>query len=203
VDIVLGKIKPYIETVMGDYQNGFRAGRSVIDNIFVLKILNENIWEYNQSVQYLFLDFQKAYDSIHRDTIWECMKEFKIPTKLIQMCKTCVQETRSAVRTEGTLSSFFENIRGLKQGDCLSPILFNLALQKVIQSIKMVRSGIKIGKEQVNILAYTDDIVLIGKNDVEIRKLFVEMENIARKLGLQINQEKTKYMALERKSSLN
>jgi len=76
----------------------------------------------------------------------------------------------------------------------LSPTLFNLALQKVIQSIKMVPSGIKIGKEQMNILAYVDDIVLSRKNEIEIRKLFVEMENIARKLGIQINQEKTKYV---------
>jgi len=50
---------------MGDYQNGFRHGRSVICNIFSLKIINEELWEYNQSVQYLFIDFQKAYDSIH------------------------------------------------------------------------------------------------------------------------------------------
>ena len=90
----------------------------------------------------------------------------------------------------------------MKQGDPLSPILFNLALQKVIQSIKMVPSGIEIGKEQLNILAYADDIALIGKNEIEIRKLFVEMEDIARKFGLQINQEKTKYMIMERKNSL-
>ena len=77
------------------------------------------------------------------------MKEFKIPTKLIYMCKTRVQKTRSVVTTEGTLSSFFENKTGLKQGDPLSPILFNLALQKVIQSTKMVPSGTKIGKEQL------------------------------------------------------
>jgi hypothetical protein len=100
------------------------------------------------------------------------------------------------------LSSFFENKTGLKQGDPLSPILFNLALQKVIQSIKMVPSGIKIGKEQLNILAYADDIALIGKNEIEIRKLFVEMENIVRKFGLRINQEKTKYMMVERKNNL-
>jgi len=62
---------------MGDYQNGFRVGRSVIDSIFVLKIINEKLWEYNQSVQYLFIDFQKAYDSLHRDTLWEYVKEFK------------------------------------------------------------------------------------------------------------------------------
>jgi len=130
------------------------------------------------------------------------MEEFKIPTKLINMCKTCSQKTRSAVRIEGTLSSFFENKTGLKQGDPLSPISFNLALQKVIQSIKMVPSGIKIGKEHLNILTYADDIALIGKNGIEIRKLFVEMENIARKFGLQINEEKTKYMIVERKNSL-
>jgi hypothetical protein len=64
------------------------------------------------------------------------MKEFKIPTKLINICKTCVQKTRSAVRIEGTLSSFFENKTGPKQGDPLSPILFNLALQKAIYKVQ-------------------------------------------------------------------
>jgi len=130
------------------------------------------------------------------------MKEFKIPTKLINVCKTCVQKTRSAVRIEGTLSYFFEYKTGLKHCDPLSSVLFNLALQKVIQSIRMVSSGIKIGNEQLNVLAYADDIALIGKNEIEVRKLFVEMENIARKFTLQIDQEKTEYMIVERKNSL-
>jgi len=68
-NIILGKIKSYIEKVVGDYQNGFRHGRAVIGNIFALKIINEELWEYNQSVQYLFFYFQKAYDSIHRATL--------------------------------------------------------------------------------------------------------------------------------------
>ena len=89
----------------------------------------------------------------------------------------------------------------MKQDDLLSPSL-NLPLQKVIQSIKMVPSGIKIGKEQLNVLAYADDIALIGRNKIEIRKLFVEIENISSKFRLQINQEKTEYMIVERKNSL-
>ena len=79
---------------MGDYHNGFRDGRSVIDKIFVLKIINEKIWEYNQSLQYLFIDFQKTYYCIHRDTLWKCMEEFKIPTKLINICKTCTKDKK-------------------------------------------------------------------------------------------------------------
>jgi len=48
----------------------------------------------------------------------------------------------------------------------------------------MIPSGIKIGREQLNVLAYAGDIVLIGKNEIKIRQCFVEMENIVRKLGL-------------------
>ena len=89
----------------------------------------------------------------------------------------------------------------MKQGDPLSTIL-NLALRKVIQSKKWFLSGIRIGKEQLNVLAYEDDIVLIGKNEIEIRKFFVDIENIARKLELYINQGKTKYMIVEQKNRL-
>jgi hypothetical protein len=58
----------------------------------------------------------------------------------------------------------------------------------------MVPSDIKIGKEQLNVLGCADDIAIVGKSEIE-------MENIARKFGLQINQEKTKYMIVERKNS--
>jgi len=61
----------------------------------------------------------------------------------------------------------------------------------------MVPSGKEIVKKQLNVLAYADDIVLIGKNEIQIKQLSVEIENIATKLGLQINQGKTKYVIVE------
>jgi hypothetical protein len=57
----------------------------------------------------------------------------------------------------------FEDKTGLKQSDQLSTILFNLALQKVIQSIKMVPSGIKNCKKQLNKLVDAGEIAVIGK----------------------------------------
>jgi hypothetical protein len=66
LNIILGKIKPYIEKVMGDYQNGFRDERSVIDNIFALKIINEKLWEYKQSVRLLiFKRHMTLYIEMH------------------------------------------------------------------------------------------------------------------------------------------
>jgi hypothetical protein len=53
-NIILEKIKPYIEKIMGDYQNGFKNGRSVTDNILALKIINEKIWEYNQCTIFIY-----------------------------------------------------------------------------------------------------------------------------------------------------
>ena len=81
----------------------------------------------SECTTFIYLLIFKRHDSIHRDTLWECMKEFKIPAKSVSMCKTCEQKTRSVVRIEGTLSSFFFlNKTSFKQGDPLSALLFNL-----------------------------------------------------------------------------
>jgi hypothetical protein len=47
VNVSLEKVKPYIDKFTGDYQNGFRDGIAVIDNLFILKIINEKIWEHS------------------------------------------------------------------------------------------------------------------------------------------------------------
>ena len=85
--------------------------------------------------------------TIHRDTLWVCMKEFKIRTKLIICVKHVYKRQEVRLEQNEHCHLFFENKTGFKRGDPLSPILFNLALQKVIQSIKMIHSGIYIGKE--------------------------------------------------------
>ena len=66
--------------------------------------------------------------TLYIDRLWKCMEEFKIPKKLINTCTTCTRQEMLLEQNEQ--SSFFENKTGLKKGDSLSPILFNLALQK-------------------------------------------------------------------------
>jgi hypothetical protein len=106
VNIILEKIKPYIENIIRDYQNVFRDGRSVIVNVFILKIINKKIWKYNQIVQYLFIDYQKAYDSIHRNKLWKCMEKFKIPKKLIHTCNTCTKDKKCCYNTRNSVILF-------------------------------------------------------------------------------------------------
>jgi hypothetical protein len=78
----------------------------------------------------------------------------------------------------------------------------NLALQKAIQNVQMVASGIMIGKEQLNISAYADDIVLIGKKEMEMTTFCRNGKPCRKAWTKQINQAKTKYMIMEMKNTL-
>jgi hypothetical protein len=84
----------------------------------------EKKWEYNGTVHQVFIDFKKDYDSVRREALYNILIEFGIPRKLVGLTKMCLNETYCRVRTGKNLSKFtIEN--GLKQGDALSPLLFN------------------------------------------------------------------------------
>jgi hypothetical protein len=79
-------------------------------------------------VHQLFIDFKKAYDSVKREVLYSILFEFGIPKKLVRLIKMCINETYSKVCIGKLLSAKFPIQNGLKQGDALSPLLFNFAL---------------------------------------------------------------------------
>lgn len=66
---LLVTIKSIVEEIIGGYQDGFRPNRSTTDQIFVIWQTLRKIWEFNIDVYILFLEFKKAYDSIHRESL--------------------------------------------------------------------------------------------------------------------------------------
>jgi len=77
----------------------------------------------------LVIDLKKAYDSIRKEVFYNILIEFGIPMKLVRLIKMCLTETYSTVRVGKNLSDMFPIRNGLKQGDALSPLLFNFALE--------------------------------------------------------------------------
>lgn len=67
----------------------------------------------------LFVDFKQAYDSIHRENLWRVMEKLGVPTKLMRMVRTCVQNSKCMVKFNSQLSKEFMVNTGLKQGDSL------------------------------------------------------------------------------------
>jgi len=85
--------------------------------------------EYNEEVHKLFIDFKKAYDSVRREVLYKILIEFGIPRKLVSLVKMSLTETYSRVQVGKNVSDRFPIRNGLKQGDALSPLLFNFALE--------------------------------------------------------------------------
>ncbi|XP_068202444.1 uncharacterized protein [Palaemon carinicauda] len=77
-EITPDQLTTYAESIIGEYQCGFRAGRSTIDQIFSLRQVIEKYWEYNKQQTNLFIDFKQVYDSIHRTSTWNIMRKFGI-----------------------------------------------------------------------------------------------------------------------------
>jgi hypothetical protein len=67
LNILLSRLSPYIDKIIGDYQCGFRHNRSTTDHIFFIRQILEKNWECNETVHQLFIDFKKAYDSVRRE----------------------------------------------------------------------------------------------------------------------------------------
>ena len=115
------------------------------------------------------------------------------PKKLVRLIKMCLSETYSRVRIGQFLSDTFPIHCGLKQGEALSPLLFNFALEYVIRRVQENRIGLELnGKHQL--LVYADDINTLGENLQTIREnaeIFIKTSN---DIGLEVYSEKTKYM---------
>jgi hypothetical protein len=95
------------------------------------------------------------------------------------------------------LSDRFPIQNGLKQGDALSLLLFNFALEYAIRTAHESQVGLKLnGNWTHHLLAYTDDVNLLEDNIDTIRKNTETLTDGSKEVGLEINVEKTKYMLL-------
>ncbi|KAL4083606.1 hypothetical protein QTP88_028922 [Uroleucon formosanum] len=139
-------------------------GKSTTDQIHIVKQVVEKSHEYNKDTYLLFVDFKAAYDSINRDKLWEVMDSLGIPAKLTRLIKSCTYNSKSKISFGGELSEEFQVTTGLRQGDALSPALFNIALESVMRAVISQAKGIEIKDNQhLTAVAYADDIVLLAE----------------------------------------
>jgi hypothetical protein len=96
--ILLSRLIPYVNEIIGDHQRWFRCNRSTVDQIFYIRQILEKKWEYNGTVHQLFIDFKKAYESFKREVLYNILLEFLITKKLVTLIKMCFHESYSKVR---------------------------------------------------------------------------------------------------------
>lgn len=143
------------------------------------------------------MDFKKAYDSIHRESLVNILKEFRFPSKIVNLIGATISQTDIKVMIANTISKLVGVTTGLRQGDTLSPVMFNLVLEKIVREMN-ISGGIELGQIKFGLIAYADDIALLGDNIEVIKSLGKKLIKTAEKVGLTINDDKTEYLVVSR-----
>jgi len=101
------------------------------------------------------------------------------PMKLVKLTRTALKRVRNRVKIQDIITETFETKGGLRQGDSPSCYLFNLVLEKVIRDAKLDIRG-NIYTRTVQILAYADDLVIVGRTIQAMKESFMVLETSAR-----------------------
>jgi hypothetical protein len=122
------------------------------------------------------------------------MLEFGIPLKLVRLTQATMEGTTAKVKVQNELSGSFHLRNWLRQGDALACILFNIALEKIIHDANINQLDNIFYKSAHIVLEYADDIGISSRCPKSLQEATVALDRAARRMGLEINQAKTKYM---------
>lgn len=178
-------------------QAGFCPNKSCIDHVNTLRIIVEQSVEWRSPLYLIFIDFEKAFDTLNHNVIWKSLQCKGVPQKLIQLIKSMYVSASCRIQHEGKLSRKINVGTGVRQGCVMSPLLFNIVLDIVMSHAMSGNRGIGWGLlNRLNDLEYADDICLFSHRYSDMNMQLQRLTELAKNAGLKINIGKTKVMRI-------
>ena len=182
-------------------QIGFEENNRAPDHILTIKALtNKYVNDENGRLYTCFIDFRKAFDTVWHDGLFFKLQQLGVNGNFLHTLKNIYQNTRCAVKIGNKITNWFPCKQGVRQGDPLSPILFNIFINGIFEKLKQANcSPVTLnGTDMINALAYADDIVLLSTSKEGLQKALNTIQEYCTQWHLKINSSKTKTMVFSK-----
>lgn len=165
--VLANRMKQVMPKIISETRSTFFGGRNILDEILIANELVDGWRKSNKKCLVLKLDFKKAYDSINWEFLFTKCSNFRFRERWVRWMKTCVTSTKVSVLVNGSPTEEFCPQRGLRQGDPLSPFLFNIVAEGLnilfdrAKEIGLIK-GVDISNNGViaTYLQFVDDTIL-------------------------------------------
>ena len=124
---------------------------------------SEKAREFQKNIYFCFIDYAKAFDCVDHNKLWKILKEMGIPDHLTCLLRNLYAGQEATVRNGHRTTDWFQIGKGIRKGCILSPCLFNLYAEYIMQNAKLdeAQAEIKIAGRNINILRCADDTTLM------------------------------------------
>ena len=174
-------------------QAGFRSSFSTMDHIHVINQLIEKSNEYHKPLCMLFIDYEKAFDTVETSAIISALRKHGVEEPYVKVIEDIYNGSTASIRLH-KMSNKISMEKGIRQGDTISPKLFTACLEEIFRRLNWENYGIKIDGEQITNLRFADDIVLFSETAADLQKMAEELRVESMTVGLKMNKSKTKVM---------
>ena len=149
------------------------------------------------SLNFHFIDFKAAFDTIWRKALWKMLKSIGVCSKIVNIVEYMYNQTECSILIDGQLKDWFHVEVGVRQGCILSPTLFNIFLEFVMDELSCLQSSLKLNPTLSTDIRYADDTTLIAFTFEKLQISTTELHKACKKWGLKVNQTKCKVLTSE------
>ena len=179
-----------------DSIHGFRAKRGTGTAIIEAKLHMQLTQRAKKPLFMIFLDLKKAYDTLNRQRTMQILEGYGVGVNIRRFIETIWEGDTMIPKQAGFFGKPFRARRGVRQGDIMSPIIFNIVADAVIREWEVLVEEDENIDSIIGSLFYADDGVLSGNDALDIQKAMNILTNVFSRVGLQMNATKTKAMVM-------
>ena len=139
-----------------------------------------------------FIDAEKAFDKVNRSCLFFKLIQTGVTGKVYRIIQNIYKLCQCCVNINGYLTKSFLSILGVCQGDTLSPTLFNIFVNDIVQEISNLGLGIPLNDDnKISMLLYADDIALLAQTEEDLQKMLDTLFVWGEKWGIKFNNKKS------------